>query len=584
MLQRQLHRPAAVRASLRVAGLTVLLGTLLPMFSDAAEYDRPTEPPWQSRSVVLGRNGMVATSHPLAAQTGLDVLRRGGNAVDAAIAVSAMLGVVEPMSCGIGGDLFAIVWDAKTQKIYGLNASGRSPLAIRREDLQQRGLMEIPEYGLLPWSVPGCVDGWSLLRDRFGSQPLPELLQPSIETAEQGYPVSEIIAKNWQGASEELQKWPDSMRVYLPGGRVPAGGEIMRLPELAASYRLIAAGGRDAFYCGPIAAEIVRFSQSNGGLFAMEDFAKHRSDWIDPVSTTYRGYQLWELPPNGQGIAALQILNLLEAYDLKSLGPKHPDYVHYFVEAKKLTYADRAQFYADPDFSPAPVQALISKEYAEERRKLIQREHAATTIQHGDPQLQHGDTIYLTVVDKDRNCCSLIQSLYYGFGSQVVPGNVGFAMQNRGLLFALRDDHPNRLEPGKRPFHTIIPALVTRDDKPWLCYGVMGGDMQPQGHVQVLINMVDFGMNVQAAGDAARIRHGGSAHPTGEAGEPNGGTVYLESGFSGETAAELKRRGHAVELGPGSSVGGYQGIMIDWKQGVLHGASDPRKDGAAVGY
>ncbi|MDX1967284.1 MAG: gamma-glutamyltransferase [Planctomycetaceae bacterium] len=575
---------SAMRFTCRAIWLTALLGTLLPMWTHAAEYDRPTPPAWQSRSVVMGRNGMVASSHPLAAQTGLDVLRRGGNAVDAAIAVNAMLGVVEPMSCGIGGDLFAIVWDAKTRKIYGLNASGRSPLAIRRDALRQRGLAEIPEYGLLPWSVPGCVDGWIVLRERFGSQPLADLLQPAIDAAEQGYPVSEIIAKNWQGAAEELQKWPDSARVYLPGGRAPAAGEVMQLPELAAAYRLIAAGGRDAFYRGPIAAEIVRFSQTHGGLFAAEDFERHRSDWVEPVSTTYRGYRLWELPPNGQGIAALQILNILEGYDLKSLGPKHPDYVHFFVEAKKLAYADRAQFYADPDFSLAPVQALISKGYADERRKLIQREHAATSIPHGDPKLQHGDTVYLTVVDKDRNCCSLIQSLYFGFGSQVVPGNVGFAMQNRGQLFALQDDHPNRLEPGKRPFHTIIPALVTRDDKPWLCYGVMGGDMQPQGHVQILINLVDFGMNVQAAGDAARIRHGGSADPTGGPGDPKGGTVYLESGFPPETAEELRRRGHDVEHGKGSSVGGYQGILIDWEHGVLHGASEARKDGAAVGY
>ncbi|OYW21498.1 MAG: gamma-glutamyltransferase [Planctomycetales bacterium 12-60-4] len=393
-----------------------------------------------------------------------------------------------------------------------------------------------------------------------------------------------MIAKGWQGSREELLKWPDSARVYLPGGNAPTAGSIARLPELAASYRLIAKDGRDAFYVGPIAREIVRFSQAHEGFFAMEDFARHRSDWVNPVSTMYRGYSVWELPPNGQGIAALQMLNILEGYDLKSLGPKHPDYVHYFVEAKKLAFADRAQFYADPDFSPAPVAALISKNYAAARRQLIDHEHAATKIPHGDPKLLHGDTVYLTVVDKDRNCCSLIQSLYYGFGSQVVPGNVGFALQNRGQLFALRDDHPNRLEPGKRPFHTIIPALVTHNDKPWFCFGVMGGDMQPQGHAQVLINMIDFGMNVQAAGDAARIRHGGSADPTGGAGDPQGGTIYLESGFPQETVEDLKRRGHDVEHGRGSSVGGYQGILIDWEHGVLHGATDPRKDGAAVGY
>lgn len=549
----------------------------------AAEYDRPAQFPQQSRSEVVARNGIVATSHPLAAQTGLDVLKSGGNAVDAAIATNAMLGVVEPMSCGIGGDLFVIYWDNKSKKLYGLNASGRSPYKLTRDVFREKGMKQIPELGPLSWSVPGCVDGWEMLRARFGTKALSDLLRPSIETAESGYPVSEIIAAGWKGSVKNLSAWPDSKRVYLKDGRAPVHGEIMTLPELAASYREIASGGRDAFYKGRIAQEIVAFGEANGGYFSLRDFAEHTSDWIEPVSTTYRGYTVWELPPNGQGIAALQMLNLLEGFDLKSLGPKSSQYVHLFVEAKKLAFADRAKFYADPAFEKLPVSQLISKAYAEQQRKRIDATKAAVNIQAGDPKLIHGDTIYLTVVDKDRNCCSMIQSLYFGFGSQVVPGKVGFAIQNRGNLFALDDHHLNRLEPHKRPFHTIIPAFVTKDDKPWFSFGVMGGDMQPQGHVEVLINMIDFGMNPQMAGDASRIRHGGSTTPTGIPEEPHGGTVFLESGFPPETLKELEAMGHKLGKAAGS-YGGYQGILIDHAHGVLHGATDPRKDGAAVGY
>jgi len=549
----------------------------------AGEYDRPGAAPGQSRSVVVARNGMVATSHPLASQAGLEILRQGGNAVDAAITANAMLGVVEPMSCGIGGDLFVLYWDNATQRLYGLNASGRSPRRGTRDGFLKQGLKQIPETGPLSWSVPGCVDGWEMLRRRFGTLPLSRLLQSSIETAEQGFPVSEVIAGGWQASAKSLSKWPDSARVYLKQGRAPAVGEVMTLPELASTYRALAADGPDAFYRGALTREIIAFSDANGGLFTFEDFAEHRGEWIEPVSTTYRGYTVWELPPNGQGIAALQMLNLLEGYDLKAMGPKSPEYVHLLVEAKKLAFADRAKFYADPAFGPLPVAELISKPYADRQRSRIDLTRAAVGVAAGDPKLEHGDTIYLSVVDKDRNCCSLIQSLYYGFGSQVVPGRVGFALQNRGNLFSLEPDHRNRFEPGKRPFHTIIPAMVTHDGQPWFCFGVMGGDMQPQGHVQVLINMIDFGMNPQSAGDAARIRHGGSATPTSLPEEPNGGTVYLESGFPEAVRQALTARGHQVGTAVGS-FGGYQGIWIDAVHGTLHGASDPRKDGAAVGY
>lgn len=553
--------------------------------SARAEYDRPAKEPHQSRSVVIAKHGIVATSHPLAAQAGLDVLKAGGNAVDAAIATNAMLGVVEPMSCGIGGDLFAICWDNKAKKLYGLNASGRSPLnltlAILREKSEAN--QQIPTFGPLSWSVPGCVDGWDQLRTRFGSKPLAELLEPAIQTAEGGFPVSEIIGNGWQGSFVGLSQWPDSKRVYLKEGRPPRVGEIMTLPELAATYRLLATEGRDAYYKGRIASEIVAFSEKNGGYFSLRDFAEHKSDWIDPVSTDYRGFTVWELPPNGQGIAALQMLNILEGYDLRALGPKSAEYVHLFTEAKTLAFADRARFYADPAFGDVPVKELISKEYAARQRARIDPARAATNVAAGDPKLEHGDTVYLTVVDKDRNCCSLIQSLYHGFGSQVVPGRVGFALQNRGNLFSLDETHPNRFEPGKRPFHTIIPAMVTKDGEPWFCFGVMGGDMQPQGHVQILVNMIDFGMDPQMAGDAARVRHGGSATPTGLPEEPGGGTVYLESGFPPEVRAKLQSLGHRLGVATGS-YGGYQGILIDSLNGTLHGATDPRKDGAAVGY
>jgi len=566
--------------------MSSLTSDALPLPSKAAQaagYDRPSGDPKQSRSVVLARHGMVATSHPEASEAGLRILQNGGNAADAAIAANAMLGVVEPMSCGIGGDLFVIYWDHKSQRLYGLNASGRSPRAASRPKMTELGVTSIPTSGPLSWSVPGCVNGWEALRSRFGTKPLAELLADSITTSNDGFPVTEIIAASWQGSAASLARTPDAAATYLiDNDRAPRFGEVFKNPRLAATYRKIAAGGAAAFYRGDIADRIVAYSQRQGGLFSQEDFADDKPDWIDPVSTNYRGYDAWELPPNGQGIAALQILNLLEPHDLKAWGPSHPEYLHRLIEAKKLAFADRARFYADPQMADVPVQQLISKEYALRQGSRIQANRAADDVPPGDPRLQHGDTIYLTVVDKDRNCCSLIQSLYFGFGSQLVPGDVGFALQNRGTLFAMDEHHPNRLEPGKRPFHTIIPAFVTRQGKPWFSFGVMGGDMQPQGHVQILVNLIDFGMNVQAAGDAARIQHIGSATPTGEAAKGSG-TVLVESGISDGTIAALRAKGHEVLRAKGS-FGGYQGILLDLDQGVLQGASESRKDGQAVGY
>lgn len=554
-----------------------------PMPPVHSGHDRPVGDRKQTRSVVMARHGIVATSHPLAAQAGLDVLKSGGNAIDAAIAANAMLGVVEPMSCGLGGDLFAIVWDAKSGKLHGLNASGRSPYALSRQVLAEKKLDAIPTYGPLSWSVPGCASGWDELNRKFGAKPLGDCLAPAIATAEEGFPVSEVIASLWKGPEKELAAWPDSAATFLiDGTRAPRAGEVMRNPQVAATMRTMSQEGAASFYRGTIAQRIVDFSKAHGGYFALRDFEEHEANWVTPVSTNYRGYEVWELPPNGQGIAVLQMLNLLERHDIASLKYGSPDYLHLFIEAKKLAYADRARYYADMDFSDVPVKQLISKAYATTQAARITPDSALRDVPPGDPKLAHGDTVYVTVVDKDRNCCSLIQSVYYSFGSHIVPGNLGFALQNRGNLFSLDPKHPNTLEPHKRPFHTIIPGMVTKDNRPVFCFGVMGGDMQPQGHVQVLVNLLDFGMNVQAAGDAARVRHSGSADPSGTPAK-GAGTVFVESGISDDAIEKLRAKGHSV-VRARDGYGGYQGIWIDWEHGVLHGASEPRKDGAAAGY
>ena len=551
-----------------------------PRRARAQGHDRPAGPLHKTRSAVMARQGMAATSQPLATATAIRVLQQGGNAVDAAIAANAVIGVVEPMSCGIGGDLFAIVWDAKTGRLYGLNASGRAPGAATIELFRAKGLATIPVHGPLSWSVPGCVDGWDQLRRRFGTRSWDELLAPAIAYADLGFPVSEIIADNWKDAAPRLREIPTSAACYLPGGHAPQAGAIFRNPGLARSLRAIARDGRDAFYKGPLADAIVHYSQSAGGLFSHQDFAEHTSTFVDPVSTNYRGYDVWELPPNTPGIAALQMLNLLEPFDLNSMGPQSAQALHLMVEAKKLAYEDRAKFYADPAFARVPVETLISKPYAARRRAGINSEHADSHPTAGDPM--QADTIYMTVVDRDFNCVSLIQSNFHGFGSYHVPGDLGFALQNRGCLFALDPSHANRLEPRKRPFHTIIPGFVTRDGRPWMSFGLMGGDMQAQGHVQVLCNMIDFGMDAQEAGDAPRFRHLGSSEPTGKPAE-GGGTVALESTIPADVRRALEAKGHRLGKAPGS-FGGYQAIRIDLERGVLIGGSDPRKDGCAMGY
>jgi gamma-glutamyltranspeptidase/glutathione hydrolase len=566
--------PACLTLALTFATLA------LTGFSRLSAHDRPHGPKQKTRSAVVARHGMAATSQPLATAAAIKVLQDGGNAIDAAIAANAVLGVVEPMSCGIGGDLFAIVWDAKSHKLYGLNASGRSPYAATREYFREKHLDSIPIYGPLSWSVPGCVDGWEALRARFGTRPLADLLAPAIAHAEEGFPVSEIIAGDWKSGADSLAKIPSSAECFLPGGYAPKTGDVFRNPALAQSLRLIAKEGPSGFYRGPIAEAVVAYSRSVGGLFSRKDFEDHTSTWVEPVSTNYRGFDVWELPPNGQGIAALQMLNLLEPHNLKAMGPLSAGALHLMIEAKKLAYEDRAKYYADPDFSKSPVAKLISKSYAAARAPLINPNRASERPMPGEPG--EADTIYMTVVDKDRNCVSLIQSNFHGFGSDHVPTGLGFPLQNRGSLFALDPSHANRLEPHKRPFHTIIPGFVTKGGKPWLSFGLMGGDMQAQGHAQVICNLVDFGMDVQEAGDLARFRHLGSSEPTGERAK-DGGQVALESEISTEVRKALEAKGHRLVESRGG-FGGYQAIRIDLERGVLIGGSDPRKDGCAMGY
>ncbi len=553
---------------------------LLMIVSDVFPGDRPVGRSFATRSEIVAQHGIAATSQPLATQVALDILKAGGNAIDAAIAANAMQGLTEPASCGIGGDLFAIVWDAKTQKLHGLNASGRSPKSLTLEHFRKLKLKQIPTHGPLPVSVPGCVDGWFELHKKFGKLPMKQILQPAINYGEKGFPLTEIIAAGMAGSVKSYGKFHGWADVYTPDGRVPFKGMVFKNPALASTYRKIGKGGRDVFYKGAVAKEIAQFMNEQGSFLMAADLAAHKSEWVEPVSTTYRGYRVWELPPNGQGIAALQMLNILEAYDLQKLGFGSPGHVHAFVEAKKLVFEDRAKFYSDPAFNKLPTKELISKKYADERRKLINPKHAAKKFPAG--QISAGDTIYLTTADSEGNMVSFIQSNYYGFGSGLTPPKLGFALQNRGALFTFEEGHFNIYEPGKRPFHTIIPAFVTKSGKPWLSFGVMGGDMQPQGHVQILLNLIDFGMNLQEAGDAPRIRHFGSSSPRGDR-MTGGGEVRLETGFPAKTLAALKKMGHKIKV-QGGGHGGYQAILWDARNKVYFGASESRKDGQAAGF
>ena len=541
-------------------------------------FDRITGEPFASRSEVIGTNGMVATSHPLATQIGLDTLKSGGNAVDAAIAANIALGLMEPTGNGIGGDLFAIVWDAKTKKLYGLNASGPAPQSLSIEYFKDNNLEKIPAYGPLPVSVPGAVDGWIKLHEKFGNKKFASLFEPTIAYAKDGFPVSELIAYYLDGSAKRFADYPNFKDVWMKNGSTPKKGEIFKNPELAKTLEEISKTKRESFYEGQLATTMANFIQEQGGFLSFEDLKNYQAEWVEPVSSNYRGYDVWELPPNGQGIAALQILNLLEHFDISAMGLFNAEYIHHFVEAKKLAFADRAKYYADPAFSNIDIETLISKEYAKERLPLIDSNKAALTDEAGI--LKQGDTIYLTTADKDGNMVSLIQSNYRGMGSGMVPPGLGFMLQDRGELFSLDPTHANALEGGKRPFHTIIPAFITKDGEPFVSFGVMGGATQPQAHAQIVINLVDFGMNLQEAGDAPRIVHSGSSQPTDEV-MLDGGSISLEKGFGEAIEKQLEGLGHVIKYDKGS-FGGYQAIMK--KDGVYFGASESRKDGQAAGY
>ena len=550
------------------------------MFFISLSQDRITGELFSTRSEIIGQNGMIATSHPLATQIGLDILKKGGNAIDAAIGANAALGLMEPTGNGIGGDLFAIVWSAKENKLYGLNASGRSPKKLTLQYFKKNNLKAIPPYGTLPVSVPGCVDGWFSLHDRFGNLSMSDILKPTIEYAENGFPMTELVAYYMDLSSKRFKDYPNFSDTYMKNGSTPKKGEIFKNPFLASTLKEIAKKGRKGFYRGIIAKSISDFIGNQGGFLSVDDLKSHKSNWVEPVSTNYRGYDVWELPPNGQGIAALQILNIMEGFDVKSMGFGSAEYIHHFIEAKKIAFADRANYYADMDFNEIPVSYLISKDYANKRRKEINSKKAAKQVEAAD--IENGDTIYLTVADNQGNMISLIQSNYRGMGSGMIPPKLGFMLQDRGELFSLEEDHFNVYEPNKRPFHTIIPAFITKKGKPWVSFGLMGGAMQPQGHAQIVINLIDFEMNLQEAGDAPRIRHTSNLQPTG--GEMlEGGQVFLESGFDYLSIRKLLKYGHKVGYDIGT-FGGYQAIKFDQKNKVFYGASESRKDGNAAGY
>jgi gamma-glutamyltranspeptidase/glutathione hydrolase len=547
--------------------------------------DRPVGAGFATRSEVVAAEAMVASSHPLATQIGVEVLREGGSAVDAAIAVNAALALMEPTGCGLGGDLFALVWDPRSGRLLGYNGSGRSPRELSLEWLRKEGFDAIPSRGPLPVTVPGVVEAWFALHARFGRLPFPRLLAPTIRYARQGHPVPEVIADAWARSVPQLERFPGFREQFTIDGRAPRKGEIWRNPNLAETLDRIAQEGAEAFYRGEIAVRIASYLKEQGGFLSLEDLAEHRGEWVDPVSVEYRGVRVWQLPPNGQGASALMILNILENFDFSQIPFGSPEHVHLFVEAKKIAFEYRARYFGDPSFAQAPLAAMLDKALARSLAARIDRAQALLEFVPDPPELATGDTVYLATADRDGMMVSLIQSNFRGMGSGMAPPGLGFILQNRGEQFALRDGHPNLYAPGKRPFHTIMPGFLTREGRPWVAFGVMGGDMQPQGQAQIVMNLVDYGMNLQEAGDAPRIHHGGSTEPAGSVlGMRDGGEVHLEPGFPAATVRELLRRGHRVAAAPATVFGGYQAILRDPVSGVYFGASESRKDGQAAGF
>ena len=551
-----------------VTTLALMALTTVHSHSDERQWASEIKP---GRSIVRAEHGMVASSQPLASQVGLEVLKRGGNAVDASIAMAAVLNVTEPMMTGIGGDMFALIYWSKNRELKGLNASGRAPRALNLDYFAKKGIKTMPDTGMEPITVPGAFDGWVMMLEKYGTMKLADVLEPAIQYAENGFPVMEKAATDWASAVDKLKRTPASATNYLVEGRAPRAGEVFRQKNLARTFRTLARGGRDAFYKGEIARAIVDYCEKNGGFLSMRDFAEHKSDWVGPIATDYRGYRVYECPPNGQGLAALQTLNILEGFDLASMSARPDLYYHTLIEATKLAFADRNKYIADPAFAKVPVAELLSKEYAASRRALIKPDRVIESAEPG-VVVNHSDTVYFTVVDKDRNAVSFINSIYENFGSGIVAGDTGIVLHDRGAGFSLDPAHVNRLEPAKRPFHTIIPSMVFKDGKLFMSFGVMGGAIQPQGHVQVLTNLIDMGMNLQQAIEAPRYRY------------LSGKRVLFEDAMTQPIIASLVEKGHQRASQSGASMGGGQAIMIDPVNGMLLGASDQRKDGMALGY
>jgi gamma-glutamyltranspeptidase/glutathione hydrolase len=577
--------------ALALVAATLIFSSGIPAAAIAqGNGDRYVGASFATRAPVIAQNGMAATMHPLASQIAIDILKKGGTAVDAAIAVNAALGLMEPVSCGIGGDLFAIVWDPKTRRLHGYNGSGRSPRGRSYTDMQRKlaGRAYVPGYGSLSVTVPGTVDAWYALHERFGKLPMADLFAPAISYAREGFPITQYISALWRAnmvglaSSPDVEEFENAQKTYLIDGTTPVQGQIFKNPDLARTYQVLAQGGRDAFYKGQLARTMDAYFRRIGGDLRLVDFAEHKGEWVDPISVKYRGYDVYELPPNSQGAAALQMLKILEGYNLKAMGPGSADALHVMIEAKRLAYEDLAKYYGDPAFSKTPLTELLSDAYTKQRRDTIRMDRVNPNVGPGEARLGPGDTTYFTIADKDGMMVSLIQSNYADLGSGLVPDGLGFMLQDRGALFSMDPNSPNVYAPNKRPFHTIIPGFVLRDGEPWLSFGLMGGDMQPQGHVQVLVNMIDFGMNVQEAGDFMRFHHVGGTEVTGFPSR-GPGVVYMESGISPSVQAELVKRGHSVMVG-GGNYGGYQAIMRDRLNRVYWGATEMRKDGVAIGY
>ena len=555
--------------------LILLQGIATPFF---AQHDYQNRLPF--RSEVIAKKGIAATSHPLATQTALDILKRGGNAIDAAIAANALLGLIEPTACGIGGDAFAVIWDAKTQRLYGINGSGKAPSNLSFNYFKKQKIRDIPSEGPLSLTVPGCVDTWQKMHEKFGKLSLEEILAPAIAYSDDGFPVSEMVAKNMALQAERLKKYSGFSKIYMPNDSLPKKGDLFKNPALANTYRRLAEAGLRNFYDGEIADEMVEYVKTQGGFLSVSDFNAYQSEWVQPLSTSYRGYELWQLPPNGQGIAIIEMLNILETNDIKSMGFGSKALIHLLIETKKLVSEDVSEQLGDPAFVNVAISKLISKAFAAERAKLINKEKAGKSV--NTAFFEQGNSVFLTVADAEGNMVGLMQSNYRGMGSGLTPENLGFVLQNSAAAFTLQANHPNVYAAGKRPLLNNTPSFVTKDGSPWLCFGWMDGQLQSQSQLQFLVNVIDFGMNLQEAGDAPMVCHETPVERVSTS-TAESGWVNMDSGFNYEIIRGLMKMGHRVKFETGN-YGGFQAIMRDPISGIYFGASESKKNGQAAGY